>query len=160
MAVIVAVIVVLFNRKVSIVYYCNRMASFAGDVDLEGLVLRSLSADGVINDTMDFAAAHGVDHQDLVGTIKSLLVDAYVVDEQISKTLWALTGEGEQVVANGSPEYQVYNAVPADADGISMTQLQVAIGEIVKIGLGPCMKNKWLKKQGESVVKIASNVND
>ena len=133
------------------------MSSF---VDLEGLVLSTLAADGVIADTIEFANDNSIDHQELVGTVKSLLVDAYVHDEQISKTIWSLTAEGEQVVAKGSPEYQVYAAVPSDADGISMTQLQAALGDIVKIGLGPCMKNKWLKKQGESVVKIADSASD
>ena len=97
------------------------MSSF---VDLEGLVLSTLAADGVIADTIEFANDNSIDHQELVGTVKSLLVDAYVHDEQISKTIWSLTAEGERVVAKGSPEYQVYAAVPSDADGISMTQLQ------------------------------------
>jgi|LauGreSBDMM110SN_4_FD.fasta_scaffold14044_1 phenylalanyl-tRNA synthetase alpha chain len=134
------------------------MSSFVDDT--ESLVLKKLVSDGLIADTMEFAEAHGIDHQELVGTIKSLLVDAYVIDEPISKAFWVLTSEGEQVALKGSPEYQVYQAVPNDSNGITMAQLQTIIGDMAKIGLGPCMKNKWLKKQGESVIKTADNVID
>ena len=116
--------------------------------DIEQLVLSSLagSANGEIEDTWAFAEANAVDHQALLGVIKSLDGDLYVSTAPLSMQLWALTGEGEQFLENGSPEFRVYNQVKSDAndDGMDMTALQEALGDIVKIGLGPCMKSKWL----------------
>jgi hypothetical protein len=71
----------------------------------------------------------------IVGAIKSLLNDNYVVDEQIVTSFWTLTPEGEDVVVHGSPEYQIFMGVPP-GDGILLTTLQSNLGEIAKIGLG------------------------
>lgn len=41
-----------------------------------------------------------------------------------------------------------------------MADLQKAVGSSVsKIGLGPCMKNKWLKKNKDSIIKTDSTKN-
>ena len=127
-------------------------------MDYEQVVLSAIDADGLIADTWDLAIKLNIDHQILVGVVKSLLVDRYVVEEPLSTTYWTLTAEGEQVVAQGSPEIQVLNAVPTD--GISLSELQTALGEVAKIGMGVCMKNKWIKKDGDKVVRLAENVKD
>jgi PheRS DNA binding domain 3/PheRS DNA binding domain 1 len=116
-----------------------------GPVDLEQIMLDALSIEpGIIGDSWEFAAGLNVDHQVIVGVVKSLLVDQYVADEPLTTTFWTLTDEGQEIADKGSPEFQVYNAVPAE--GIQMTELQAKLpGDVVKIGLGPCMKNKWLK---------------
>ena len=123
-------------------------------VDYEQVVLTALATDGVIADTWDLATQLAIDHQILVGVVKSLLVDRYIIEEPLSTTYWALTAEGEQVATNGSPEIQVLNAVPLEG-GIALGELQQALGEIAKIGMGQCMKNKWLKKDGELVVRVS-----
>lgn len=128
-------------------------------MDPESLVLTTLDEQNQIVDTWDFAASHGLDHQVLIGVLKSLHGDGYVLDEALTTSFWTLTEEGEQTCSLGSPEFQVYNAVP-EADGIDMSTLQAALGDVVKIGLGPCMKNKWLAKQGEKVVRCSSGVHD
>ena len=116
------------------------------------------SSNGCIVDTWDFSVQHEIDHQVLIGVLKSLHGDSYILDEPLTTTFWTLTEEGEEIRSKGSPEYQVYNAVPAE--GMEMTALQVALGEVVKIGLGPCMKSKWLSKQGDRVVRTVENVQD
>ena len=128
-------------------------------MDIEALVLSTLAGGGgCIEDTWDFSVQNGVDHQVLIGVLKSLHGDFYILDEPLTASFWTLTEEGEEIRRQGSPEFQVYNAVPAD--GIDMSALQAALGEVVKIGLGPCMKSKWLSKQGERVVRTADNVED
>ena len=127
--------------------------------DLEQLILSTLAAGNEIADSWVFAEQHQQDHQFIVGAIKSLLVDAYIVDEPITSTFWVLTDEGSAIVSKGSPEYQVFQAVPADG-GISVAQLNTLCGEVAKIGLGPCMKNKWLKKDGDNILRIAASVAD
>ncbi len=125
-------------------------------VELEQLVLSTLAGAGEIEDTFTFAEAQSVDHQALVGVIKSLHGDGYVEQVALSAQLWSLTVEGEAFVNEGSPEYRVYSAVKGgeNADGMEMSSIQEALGDIVKIGLGPCMKNKWLSKKGEKIVLV------
>jgi len=54
----------------------------------------------------------------------------------------------------------VYEAVPADG-GISLSDLNNLVGESVsKIGLGQCMKSKWVKKEGEKIIKIMFDLQD
>ena len=59
----------------------------------------------------------------------------------------------------GSPEFIVFNAVPAN-DGIAVGDLNQKVGDMAKIGLGQCMKNKWLKKDGDKVVRVMDEVKD
>jgi len=118
----------------------------------EKLVLEALATHQTISDTWEFSVTHGLDHQVLIGVIKSLHGDGYVLDEPLTATFWTLSEEGDQTRIKGSPEFQVFNAVPA-GDGLDMSALNAALGDVAKIGLGPCMKNKWLAKQGEKVVR-------
>ena len=127
-------------------------------VDLEQLILSTLSSGKDIPDSWVFAEDHKQEHQNLIGAIKSLLVDAYVADEPITSNFWVLTDEGSEIATKGSPEFQVYQAV--SAEGISVVDLNTSLGDVAKIGLGPCMKNKWLKKDGDRIVRISEGVTD
>lgn len=127
--------------------------------DLEQTVLSLLASNNLIEDTWNLALELQVDHQQIVGVLKSLLADNYVADEALVTKFWTLTEEGLEIATNGSPEYILYNAVPDG--GISVSELQSLVGDsISKIGLGPCMKNKWLKKDGDRIVKIAEGIQD
>ena len=133
-------------------------ANLAPAVDLEQLILSTLASGNDIADSWIFAESNNVDHQNLIGALKSLLVDAYAADVPITSSFWVLTDEGSEIVTKGSPEFQVYQAVPAE--GISVVELNTTMGEIGKIGLGPCMKNKWLKKDGDRIIRIMERVKD
>jgi len=132
--------------------------------DIEEAVLSALAADGEISDSWTFSVAKGIDHQAIIGVQKSLLGDAYTCEEPLSCTLWSLTEEGEEFANIGSPEFRVYKSVAGccetDTDGMDMTALQTALGDVCKIGLGPCMKNKWLAKKGDKVQVVSQNVTD
>ena len=62
---------------------------------------------GTINDSWEFACCHGIDHQSVIGTMKSLLADAYVVESVKTVEIWQLSAEGKKVASEGSPEFQV-----------------------------------------------------
>lgn len=112
----------------------------------------------VIADTWEFSVKHGFEHQAVVGSLKSLLTDLYVSEEVLSLTYYTLNAEAEAIVQNGSPEYVVYCNVPAE--GISMADLQKSVGnDVCKIGLGPCMKSKWLKKNKDTIVRTDASKN-
>jgi predicted transcriptional regulator len=74
--------------------------------DIEQQLLNKLNQSLVINDTWDFAEELNIDHQIIIGALKSLSVDSYICDEPISTTYWTLTKEGEQVLNEGSPEFR------------------------------------------------------
>eukprot|EP00937_MAST-01D_sp_MAST-1D-sp2_P001957 g1957.t1 len=127
---------------------------------MEDSVLATLGA-GSIDSTLEFASAKGFDHLELIGLIKSLEGDAFVASEDLSRSFWVLTAEAEEVVATGSPEFRVFNAVPPE--GIDMAALKDAVGAAVhKIGWGACMKAKWLRldKATKVVTRAAETAED
>jgi hypothetical protein len=129
------------------------------NLNVESLILTTLARENVIPDTWDLALQYSLDHQVVVGHMKSLLVDLYIKEEAKSTTLWIMTEEGESILKCGSPEYQVFAAVPAG--GVAMEVLNQSLGEaVVKIGLGPCMKNKWVKKDKNLIVRLAESIRD
>jgi len=52
------------------------MASMSAS-EVESRILTSLNESGVISDSFEYALQLGIDHQVLVGVVKSLLVDRY-----------------------------------------------------------------------------------
>ena len=124
------------------------------DDSVESMVLATLGSNDIIADTYALSVERGVDHQTLVGAIKSLLVDRYVTDEPVIVSFWELTAEGTATAASGSPELQVFNVTPPEG-GMSMARLQASLpADVLKIGLGACMKNKWLRKDGDNIVRV------
>ena len=121
----------------------------------------STSADTSIDDTFPWAASEKLDHEAVVGAIKSLLADEYVATENLSTSFYSLTAEGESILAEGSQEYKVLKALE-DAP-LGMKDLEEKVGKaIAKIGMGNCMKKKWIKKDGGNLValKKTSEVSD
>lgn len=126
------------------------------DEALETALLRAAGA-GVVN-TGAFAAEQGVEHAAVVGVLKSLEADGYLASEVKSAESHRLSAEALRYLETGSPEVQVFNAVPAD--GIDDAGLEAAVGkEVCAIGKGKCMKNKWLsrdKASGKYMRTVAS----
>ena len=80
--------------------------------------------------------------------------------EEQTDTIWTVSEEGMNIVSDGSPEYLVYCSVPAGAEGITITDLVAVAGDVLGLGLGRCMKNKWLKKQGDIITKAIEDAPD
>ena len=38
--------------------------------------------------------------------------------------------------------------------------MNTTVGDVAKIGLGQCMKNKWVKKDGDKIVRVLNEVKD
>ncbi|KAE9006731.1 Phenylalanine--tRNA ligase alpha subunit [Phytophthora rubi] len=110
----------------------------------EALLLAAIGADGCVADTYEFALASGLSHELVVGVMKSLLVDAFVADAERATSFYVLKDEARQFLERGSPEIQVFHAIPAD--GIERKALEAAVGAAtLKVGQGACMKNKWIR---------------
>ena len=120
----------------------------------EAAILKHLSAsaDAVIEDTFPWSESTQLDHAAVIGAIKSLLADQYVTAEDLSTSFYSLTPEGESILANGSQEIVVLKALE-EAGKLSIPDLQGKVGkDVAKIGMGNCMKKKWIKKDGGDLV--------
>ncbi|KAK9286433.1 hypothetical protein L1049_014830 [Liquidambar formosana] len=125
----------------------------------EDAVLGFLEKNEEISDSGEFAAEHGIDHNDIVNIVKSLhgfrLVDA----QDIKREKWVLTDEGKIYAAAGSPEVQLFSAIPPE--GISREELQRKVDpSVYKIGCSQAMKNKWVEMGKQLVSRKVQNVDD
>ncbi|KAH7697327.1 phenylalanyl (f) trna synthetase protein 1 b, partial [Aphelenchoides avenae] len=86
------------------------------------------------------ASELGVDHQKIVGAIKSLQAHEGLVD--VSDTLvkeLELTKEGAEIAEGGSHEYKVFQAI--GQDGAAQPDIEKAFG---KLGISKALANKWI----------------
>jgi phenylalanyl-tRNA synthetase alpha chain len=125
--------------------------------ECEAAILTYLSNDDnnnenatVIEDTYPWSMEHNLNHVHVVGAIKSLLADAYVHVEDLSTQFWTLEDEGQSVLQGGSQESRVFQALRDAPEGrMTLSELQQHFAsepDVVKIGMGNCMKLKWIRK--------------
>ncbi|KAH8046778.1 hypothetical protein JL721_12303 [Aureococcus anophagefferens] len=134
------------------------MAAFDA-LDVETKVLAALGSSATL-DSYALSATLGVDHQALLGVVKSLWADGYVTMDQASTSWLCATNEGAGIAKDGSPEYRVYAAVAAAGGSLPLASLEAAVGkDAAKIGLGAAMREKWLSKgkgaDGAPVLAVA-----
>uniref|UniRef100_A0AAZ3SMR9 phenylalanine--tRNA ligase n=1 Tax=Oncorhynchus tshawytscha TaxID=74940 RepID=A0AAZ3SMR9_ONCTS len=90
---------------------------------VETLLQRVEKVDGGL-DSQDVATSLGVDHQAIVGAVKSLQALGDVISaEQRSSKHWELTGEGCEIAEQGSHEARVVSSIPEE--GMPQSQLMV-----------------------------------
>lgn len=126
-------------------------------------ILKVLDEVGEIADSREYCASRGLGHDDVfVGEMKRLISREMVSSEMRAVKVVRLTATGEAVLAEGSPEFRVFNSVPAE--GIPLKDLKAAVGdELFKVGNGQCMKRGWLvndKKAGLIKRKVESVVDE
>uniref|UniRef100_A0AAQ5Z364 phenylalanine--tRNA ligase n=1 Tax=Amphiprion ocellaris TaxID=80972 RepID=A0AAQ5Z364_AMPOC len=90
---------------------------------VETLLQRIEKADDGV-DSLNVAASLGVDHQVIVGAVKSLqaLGDIISADLRSSKH-WELTVEGSEIAEQGSHEARVFSSIPLE--GLAQSELMV-----------------------------------
>ena len=124
----------------------------------EEAILTHLSAspETTIPDTFTWVASNNLDHNSVVGVIKSLSGDGYVTIEELTASFYTLSNEATNIVQNGSQEMVVLTALVAAGEaGLSVDELKAKVGAgVQKIGMGKCMKNKWAKKNGANLVAV------
>lgn len=90
-------------------------------LELTEQILKYVDENGQV-DTLDLVPVFGVDHQKIVGALKSIESNGELLNtEQTSHKSWELSSEGKEVLANGSHEAVVFHSIPAD--GIAQTDL-------------------------------------
>jgi len=94
--------------------------------------------------SFEAASSWSVDHQRVVGAVKSLQSwDNVVGVEEVTDTLWTLTSEGQEVVARGSHEAVVYSKLPADGSGLAQPDLMKS-DPFAKVGFAKAMSAGWI----------------
>ncbi|XP_016086959.1 phenylalanine--tRNA ligase alpha subunit-like [Sinocyclocheilus grahami] len=128
---------------------------------LEALLRLLEKVDGGI-ESQDVAADLGVDHQLIVGAVKSLQALGEVISaEQKSSKHWELTGEGCEIAEQGSHEARVFNAIPDK--GLPQNELMKMPSG--KVGFSKAMSNKWIRldkahEGGPRVFKTVETIED
>lgn len=120
----------------------------------EAAILQYLSSNEAIEDTYPWADELKLDHDAVVGALKSLLSEDYVVSSDLTTTFCTLSDEAETILKDGSQEMLVLKALQ-EAGPMSIPELQNKVGKnVAKIGMGNCMKSKWVKKDGANLVPL------
>ncbi|CAI9536979.1 unnamed protein product [Staurois parvus] len=84
----------------------------------------------------------GVDHQQVVGAVKSLQSLGEIIEaEQRSSKKWELSSEGQEIAQEGSQEARVYYSIPKG--GLAQSELMKLT--IAKIGFSKAMSNRWIR---------------
>uniref|UniRef100_A0A8D3CMC8 phenylalanine--tRNA ligase n=1 Tax=Scophthalmus maximus TaxID=52904 RepID=A0A8D3CMC8_SCOMX len=90
---------------------------------VETLLRRIEKADDGV-DSLEVATSLGVDHQVVVGAVKSLqAVGDMISAEQRSSKHWELSGEGTEIAEHGSHEARVFGSIPPE--GLAQSELMV-----------------------------------
>ena len=99
-------------------------------------------------------------HENVVGTSKSLAGDGYVLMKSTKIDYWELTAEGKKIQRDGSQEAKCFTAIKA-AGGLDKKGLEEAVGkDAAKVGMGNCMKNKWISKDGDLMKAAVEEIED
>ncbi|XP_057673214.1 phenylalanine--tRNA ligase alpha subunit [Corythoichthys intestinalis] len=128
---------------------------------VETLLQRLEKADDGV-ESLNVACSLGVDHQVIVGAVKSLQSLGDIISAELrSSKHWELTEEGREIAEQGSQEARVFNSVPLE--GLSQSDLmKFSYG---KIGFSKAMSNKWIRldkghEGGPRIFRSVENIED
>ncbi|CAF3151018.1 unnamed protein product [Rotaria socialis] len=109
---------------------------------LQNDLLLHLNTHNKLN-TWSYANEHNIDHQLVIGTFRSIqsMGDIVRMEQETSRSI-APTDEGKILIDNGSYEYNLFQAVPADK-GIEQPELMKLPN--ANIGFAKAMSNGWLE---------------
>jgi phenylalanyl-tRNA synthetase alpha chain len=119
------------------------MASAQTSPDGMDTTILSLLAEKESINTSDLAVQLDIDHQLIIGAVKSLHSRGDVVNaEQKQSKNWQLTPEGEEVVAKGSHEAVLFSSVDPDK-GTLQAELMKSFPN-AKVGFSKAMSAGWI----------------
>lgn len=114
-----------------------------GDLTLQ--VLQTLSKQSPILTAEAFPA---IAYEDIKAALTRLAGRAMITYETIEREEAILEPEAEQIAAHGSHEARVFEAVRQAMEGLTIPDLEKAIGDktVTKLGQGKAFKEKWIAK--------------
>jgi len=125
--------------------------------DLPNDILQALSSNDHILSSDAFPKQTSTDLQ---AALLSLASKEMVTYDTINRDEWTLLPEAEGIAQNGSHEARIFDALGKAVDGLSIADLEKAVGDksIVKFGQGKGRKAGWIGtgKDGRLVAKVES----
>ncbi|KAJ2348328.1 Phenylalanyl-tRNA synthetase, beta subunit, cytoplasmic, partial [Coemansia sp. RSA 2618] len=126
--------------------------------ELKLTILKKLNSDGLIESTT--ATFKDVSEESVLGALKSLESQEVVTYKTLTTEFWTIEAEGKDQLENGSYEARIFEAVPAGSQGIAIKDLEAKFGKVAKLGQGKCLAKKWVKKDGDLLVRLADSIVD
>ena len=116
--------------------------------DLASLVLRALDKQENILSTDVFPLQKSTDMKSALDRLASRYMVSY---QTIDREDAVLESEGEDIIANGSHEARVFDALKQAMSGLTIKELEETVGDknTVKIGQMRAFKSKWIAKGKE-----------
>ncbi|XP_040202423.1 phenylalanine--tRNA ligase alpha subunit [Rana temporaria] len=136
--------------------------SMADNRVTESLLQRLRDGESGGLDSLELAQTLGVDHQQVVGAVKSLQSLGEIIEaEQRSSKKWELSSEGQEIAQEGSQEARVYYSIPKG--GLAQSELMKLA--IAKIGFSKAMSNRWIRldksaEGGPMIHRVVDSVED
>lgn len=127
--------------------------------DLTAQVLSVLNnADGSV---LTNEAFPNVDFITIKSAVDKLRSREFLEARQVDRIELVPTEEGATFVEHGSPEARVYNVIKQKGK-VAIKELPGLVGDanVAKFGQGSAFKNKWIKKEGDSLTPLADSIND
>ncbi|KAJ8119450.1 hypothetical protein ONZ43_g3595 [Nemania bipapillata] len=124
----------------------------SGDLAVD--ILAALSKAETLSSSTDFPNAK---FSDLKAALDRLSSRSMILYKQIDQEIPFLEPEGELIAKHGSHEARVFEVVRQALEGLSIADLEKAIGDksVTKLGQGKAFKEKWISK-GKDGKLIAS----
>ncbi|EFE38476.1 hypothetical protein TRV_06860 [Trichophyton verrucosum HKI 0517] len=99
--------------------------------------------------------------QSVKAALDRLAARDMVLQETIESEEVYLLPEAEGIVANGSHEARVFEAVSAAMEGLKIADLPDIVGkEIAKVGTGNAFKKGWIKKDKDTLKAATDSIED
>ncbi|KAJ1897486.1 Phenylalanyl-tRNA synthetase, beta subunit, cytoplasmic [Kickxella alabastrina] len=126
--------------------------------ELKLSILNKLESENSIADTK--TAFVDVSPETILGALKSLESQEKVNYKTLTTEFWTIEAEGQDQIDNGSYEARIFYAVPAGEEGITIAELNSKYGKVANLGQGKAFQNKWVKKNGSSIVRLVDSIVD
>jgi phenylalanyl-tRNA synthetase alpha chain len=136
------------------------MASLQNDNqgDLPSKILRALSDTDPILSSEAFPSLKSLDVKSALDRLASRSMITY---DTIDREEALLETEALEIAANGSHEARVFDALRKAMDGLTVAELESAVGDkiVAKLGQGKAFKSKWIAKgkDGRLVASVSCN---
>lgn len=128
--------------------------------DLTTAVLHALANVDSIVTSEAFPQEKTIDIKAALDRLRSRSMLAY---ETLERDEYLLEPEGEQIAANGSHEARVFEALRQAVEGLSVADLEKAVGDkqVTKLGQGKAFREKWIAKTSDGKFKaVATDITD
>jgi phenylalanyl-tRNA synthetase alpha chain len=116
--------------------------------DLTSIILRALDKKEPLLSAEAFPSHKSADVKSALDRLASRFMVTY---ETIDREEAILEAEGQDITANGSHEARVFAALQHAMEGLTMAELEKAVGDknTVKVGQMRAFKSKWIAKGKE-----------